>query len=103
MFKVFFLLLILIFTSSCETLKKGLGMEKDTPDEFLINKIDPIEMPPNYDLLPPGQKKKKIKKNKTAKEIIDNSIETSKNKAAQKTDRPSSILEQEILSEINKN
>jgi hypothetical protein len=30
---VFFLLL-----SSCENVKKGLGMKKDVPDEFLIEK-----------------------------------------------------------------
>ena len=42
---------LLIFVFGCTDLKKGLGLIKDPPDEFLIKKIDPIERPPNYDLL----------------------------------------------------
>ena len=54
------LFLVLICTG-CSDLKKGLGMEKDVPDEFLIKKNNPIVKPPNYDLLPPDSKSKNDK------------------------------------------
>ena len=47
LFTLFFLL------SSFENVQKGLGMKKDVPDEFLIEKRNPLTMPPNFDLLPP--------------------------------------------------
>ena len=50
------LYIFLVLLSGCENLKKNLGLAKDTPDEFLINKTDPIERPPNYELLPPVSK-----------------------------------------------
>ena len=74
--KTFILILLIMLATGCQGLKKGLGLEKDVPDEFLIEKIDPIERPPNYDLLPPGSKIKtaKRKSNKNLKNIIDGDL-----------------------------
>ena len=62
MIKILLIFFIIILTHGCENLKKSLGVKKELPDEFLIKKIDKIEMPPNYDLLPPGKKERVIKK-----------------------------------------
>ena len=62
----------MIFTN-CSDLKKGLGIEKDIPDEFMVKKSNPIERPPNYDLLPPDTKNNgdiKSPQNKTNDNII---------------------------------
>jgi hypothetical protein len=51
--KIINLFALFLLLSSCENVQKGLGMKKDTPDEFLIEKRNPLTMPPNFDLLPP--------------------------------------------------
>ena len=65
--KIILIFLLIFFTHGCKTLKKSLGLEKDVPDEFLIKKIDPIEKPPNFELIPPNSKIKKSsnKRNKS--------------------------------------
>ena len=60
---IYFFLLILF--AGCETVKKGLGMEKDKPNEFLIEKRDPLVLPPNYKILPPDSKNVKRKQKRT--------------------------------------
>ena len=51
--KIINLFALFLLLTSCENVQKGLGMKKDTPDEFLIEKRNPLTMPPNFDLLPP--------------------------------------------------
>ena len=51
--KIINLFVLFILLGSCENVQKGLGMKKDVPDEFLIEKRNPLTMPPNFDLLPP--------------------------------------------------
>ncbi|MEY4781389.1 MAG: hypothetical protein RLZZ492_12, partial [Pseudomonadota bacterium] len=51
--KIINLFVLFLLLSSCENVKKGLGIKKDVPDEFLIEKRNPLTMPPNFDLLPP--------------------------------------------------
>ena len=43
----------LLALNSCSCIKKGLGIEKDSPNEFLIEKKAPLVIPPEYKLLPP--------------------------------------------------
>ena len=50
--KILFLTL-LIFLSSCSTMKEGFSnQKKNSSDEFLVEKKSPLVMPPNYDDLP---------------------------------------------------
>ncbi len=52
-FKLFILLNIIIFLSSCGTIKEGFGgAKKDNSDEFLVEKKSPLVTPPNYNELP---------------------------------------------------
>ena len=49
------LIFLLIFLSfnSCGTIKEGFSMQKkDNTDEFLVEKKNPLKVPPNYDELP---------------------------------------------------
>ena len=44
---------ILILLSSCGTIKEGFSSQKkDNTDEFLVEKKNPLKIPPNYDELP---------------------------------------------------
>ena len=55
--KVIYLFAILLLTSSCagtwDSVKRGLtGQKKNSTDEFLVEKKDPLILPPNYEDLP---------------------------------------------------
>jgi len=54
--KIIYSLMLLVFLSSCETMgsvKRGLtGEKKQSTDEFLIQKKNPLILPPDYDDLP---------------------------------------------------
>ena len=104
----FFLLGLLFFLNSCSDLKKGMGLEKDKPDEFMIRKVNPIEMPPDYQLLPPGSdvKKKGTKVNSEStksEDLFDQNFKTENTTQSSKTPSRESSLENSILKEINKN
>ena len=55
------LTLILIFLSSCGSLKSGfVNTKKDNSDEFLIEKKMPLKMPPAFNELPSPSQKNKV-------------------------------------------
>ena len=108
MIKFLVLIFFLFSISSCSEFKKGVGFEKDIPNEFLIKKIDPITKPPNYDLLPPDSKTKK-KKNKITeanetKSIIESSLNSNSEKKEinQNTLKKSSV-EKSIIDQLERN
>ena len=75
-------------------------MEKDKPNEFLIEKRDPLVLPPDYKILPPDSKSvKKETQDNSLKSVLDQSLTKTKN-SPNSTNKPSSNLEQEILKQI---
>ena len=55
--KIFFLFGIIFLITSCsdtwDSVKRGMtGKKGNTADEFLVEKKDPLVLPPNYDQLP---------------------------------------------------
>ena len=76
--KIFFLLNILIFLSSCGTVQKAFSnQKKNSNDEFLVEKKSPLVMPPNYGDLPipkssENYDQKKNNENKIQNLIINN-------------------------------
>ena len=96
--KIIFIILLLFLTNGCKSIKQGLGLEKDFPDEFLIKKIDPIVRPPDFELLPPNSQSKKVSNKPDTKKIIDNNLK-------KKIESPNTINEssKKIESEILKN
>ena len=54
--KIIYILSLLLFIASCQTLdsvKRGLtGQKKQSSDEFLIKKKDPLILPPDFENLP---------------------------------------------------
>ena len=97
--KIKIIILLLFTLVSCDSVKKGLGMTKNATNEFLIEKRDPLVMPPDYKILPPDSKsaaKETQSKNNSIQSLIDKSI-TSNEKSKQST---SSDLEKEVLNKI---
>ena len=98
--------IVFLFFTSCSDIKKGLGFEKDVPNEFLIRQINPIERPPNYDLLPPDSqvKNKKNKKNtisSNTKSMIEESLKgNGKGYSSNPENAKSSNIEESVLKQI---
>ena len=71
----FKLLVLLILVTSCQSVKDGLtGTKQKTSDEFLVEKKNPLEMPPEYGELP-VPKKKAEENSEQVSEKIDKDIE----------------------------
>ena len=71
--KYFFLISIFFILSACQSVKDGLaGNKNENSDEFLIEKKNPLETPPDFGVLPIPNKK-----NKETEEVqkIDEEIE----------------------------
>tara|TARA_B100001250_G_C19307061_1_gene574561 strand:- start:185 stop:508 length:324 start_codon:yes stop_codon:yes gene_type:complete len=71
--KIKLLLLLLILLTSCQAVKDGLtGKKRNNSDEFLVEKKNPLELPPDFNQLPVP---KKDKENINQSEKIDEEIE----------------------------
>ena len=100
--KIINLFVLLFFLNSCENIQKGLGIKKDIPDEFLIEKRSPLTTPPNFDLLPPdsvNQNNQKDDKD-NLKEIFNNNLGKDKKNTEVKKEKDTGSLEKSILEKI---
>ena len=97
------LIVILIVFNACSNLKKAVGIEKEIPNEFLIEKRDPLVLPPDYKILPPGvyskvEKNKEV--NESLKNILDKNFNQKKEQTNESTSDISGSIENEILKKI---
>jgi hypothetical protein len=100
--KIINLFVLFFLLNSCENIQKGLGIKKDIPDEFLIEKRSPLTTPPNFDLLPPdsvNQNNQKDDKD-NLKEIFNNNLGKDKKDAEVKKEKDTGSLEKSILEKI---
>jgi len=93
--KKIYLFLLFLFLASCQTMssvKKGLSGEKvNSNDEFLIEKKDPLILPPDFENLPiPGDE--------SEKELEE--VNIFKNTSTDETTSSSSSTEESILNKI---
>ena len=99
-FKFSKLLLILLFLYSCGSVGEALQGKKrsDQGDEFLIDKKNPLVMPPDFDKLPkPGEANLKSTKDiendkSNIKNLLKNSNDQSISNTSESTSIESSIL-----------
>ena len=73
--KIIFSLLLVILITSCNSwgsVKRGLtGQKQDSSDEFLVQKKDPLILPPDFDSLPtPGEKQEALEEKSTFEEKL---------------------------------
>ena len=69
--KIVFLILVVFLVASCsnnwDSVKRGLtGAKKNSTDEFLVKKKDPLILPPNFDDLPTPDDYKIVKEEITS-------------------------------------
>jgi PBP1b-binding outer membrane lipoprotein LpoB len=99
--KIYIVIFIAIFLSSCGTLKEGFtNQKKNNTDEFLIEKKSPLVMPPDYNELPIPDEENIENDSNEIKSLISKSknIESEK-----KLDEKKSTFENSILKKIKKN
>jgi len=100
--KIINLFALFLLLSSCENVQKGLGMKKDTPDEFLIEKRNPLTMPPNFELLPPDSVNQNDQKDEkdNLKDIFNKNLGKDKKDKEINKGTNSGSLEKSILDKI---
>ena len=99
--KIISLVLIIIFITSCQSwdsVKRGLtGEKKNTSDEFLVRKKDPLILPPDFDSLPtPLDREEAIEEISTFEEKLK------KKSATDSISSTASSTEESILKQIQK-
>ena len=89
--KIVNMLVIIFFVTSCDTMgtaKKALtGAKKNTTDEFLVKKKDPLILPPDYENLPtPDERAATMEEISTFEKGLGDSIEDISSKSSSAED-----------------
>ena len=98
-----FLILFSILLSSCGSIQKALDPQnKNTSDEFLVEKKSPLSMPPSFEELPVPSNQKITEENKTnnIKSLITEKNSNNEKSANVDSDKD---FEQSILDKIKNN
>ena len=103
---IFYLILILLSFSACQSVKEGFsGSKKSNSDEFLVEKKNPLVLPADFDKLP--EPKTLISDNENKEEEIDlKAILTKQTNITSSTSTNSNSnqsLEKNILEKIKNN
>ena len=97
-------LFFLLFLYSCGSVGEALQGKKrsDQGDEFLIDKKNPLTMPPDFNKLPkPGEANVKTTKNiQIEQSNIENLLKNNKDNQAISTNNQSTSIESSILKKI---
>ena len=93
-------LLLVTWISACQPVQEGFKLQKkDNSDEFLVEKKNPLVMPPNYEDLPRPedfQSKKQNQKDDEFEKIISN-----KKIINTKTNKKKTSIEESVIDKIN--
>ena len=98
--KFFIFILFLNFLYSCQSVTDGFQLKKDTADEFLVEKKNPLVLPPNYNDLPTP--KSINSSNDEEIESFKNTISGSEKDKREESDFKSTSTVESILKNINK-
>ena len=92
--KIIFLFFIFISINNCQSFQDVMtGAKKETTDEFLVKKKDPLILPPQYETLPLPNSKE-TKKENNIQSVLGTSTQSSENS------KINSKLENLILKEL---
>ena len=95
-FKIIFLLLILIQINNCTNFNEAMSGKSKTTDEFLVKKKDPLALPPKFEELPIPERQKQDKEKSIEKMLGSKSDSSGKSENI-------SNLENMVLKELRKN
>ena len=94
---VFFMMLSFLITS-CESVREGLsGSKKQSTDEFLVKKKDPLVLPPDFENLPnPSERQISVE------EMISFEKTLKKQTISESSSATENSVEESILNQIKK-
>ena len=98
--KTIFLMLLIFLVTSCadswSNVKRGLtGAKKQSTDEFLVQKKDPLILPPDFDSLPsPSDSEEVIEEMSSFEKTLKQTSETEITDSSAESSTESSILKQ---------
>ena len=102
---IFYLIVIIFFLNSCQSVKDGLaGKKRNQSDEFLVEKKNPLTLPPEFENLPvpiENSKEEVDEKDFDIRKLLGNLPKDESEKSG--TNGLSESLESSILKKINKN
>ena len=104
--KIKLLLFLLILLNSCQSIKDGLsGAKQENSDEFLVEKKNPLEIPPDFGELPvPKKDKKNINQSEQIEEEIENLFKSfNEDERTDISISTNQSAEEFVLKKINKN
>mgnify|MGYP001434822216 CR=1 FL=1 len=94
---------IITLFNSCGSIKEGFSMQKkDNTDEFLVEKKNPLKLPPNFNELPIPNSGETPEKPEKIKDLIvksENDYVLSEHNAKQKA--KVEVLDDDIVAEVN--
>ena len=94
---------IITLFNSCGSIKEGFSMQKkDNTDEFLVEKKNPLKLPPNFNELPIPNSGETPEKPEKIKDLIVKS-ENDKNQTINNENKKNKNLEEFLLEKIKKN
>ena len=105
--KVLLTIIILSFLNSCQSVSEGFKLKKkNNGDEFLVEKKNPLVLPPDYSELPTPENINSLNKNENItendKDKFEKIINKSKNIDNSEQNVTSSSIEESILKNIKK-
>ena len=103
MIRLFVILLVFNFLVGCQTMKDGFSLKKkQSAEEFLVEKKNPLVLPPNFNELPePG--KTEISNKNTEKSFEEKILNDNKKNENQEENTATNSTEELILKNIKKN
>jgi len=105
--KVLLTIIILSFLNSCQSVSEGFTLKKkNNGEEFLVEKKNPLVLPPDYSKLPTPENINSLNKNENItendKDKFEKIINKSKNTDNSEQKVMSSSIEESILKNIKK-
>ena len=97
--RIIYLITVFFFVTSCagtwDSVKRGLtGQKKNSTDEFLVEKKDPLILPPDFEKLPTPKEQMDAKEEaESFKKILKKNTTTEKTTSSTATSTEESILE----------
>ena len=102
-FKLFILFNIILFLTSCGSVKEGFSnQKKNNSDEFLVEKKSPLIMPPDYNELP-VPKEENLVTESNENEIKSLISKTKNDKIVDNVDEKNKTFEELLLKKIKNN
>ena len=95
---IFFIIFVTYFFYGCTTMEKGFeSQRKNSTDEFLVEKKQPLSMPPDFEKLPiPNQNQKNSQQeniNQIEELIVtDNSVDTNSKKSVNSNQKTENFI-----------